>query len=363
MLRRFLLTITLLMFALSAYARTYWTIPEYFSIHPEQAALFDRFSEQVRLPGIPMERTNIKPVRIAVVYPALQSSEYWLRSVSSFEARLRELRVNYDLFTYYSRPSGDIRLQAKQIAEAVKRDVDYLVVSADDPQIRKLLSRILPREKPKVIIQNLTTPLREWQNYQPFIYVGFDHYTGSSILAGALRRMLPHDTKYSVLYGSMGSVSELRGGGFLEDYRHNGERNEPEELFYTGFSQKKSYNATKEILSKHPDTGLIFCCATDIAVGAAEAVSDAGLSGEVVVNGWGGGTVELKALMDGRITLTVMRMNDDNGVAMAEAVKMDIQGRGEEVPLIYSGDFSVLFSDDPAEKIMEKKIRAFRYSE
>ncbi len=57
-----------------------------------------------------------------------------------------------------------------------------------------------------------------------------------------------------------------------------------------------------------------------------------------------------------------MRMNDDNGVAMAEAVKLDIHGLEEFVPTIYSGEFKMVKKGIRKTKLQEYKKRAFRYT-
>ncbi|MCO4789370.1 ABC transporter substrate-binding protein, partial [Vibrio cholerae] len=73
------------------------------------------------------------------------------------------------------------------------------------------------------------------------------------------------------------------------------------------------------------------------------------------------GSAELEALAKGELDVTVMRMNDDTGVAMAEAIKWDLEGKA--VPLVYSGDFEVVTKQDSAARISELKARAFRYSD
>ena len=57
-----------------------------------------------------------------------------------------------------------------------------------------------------------------------------------------------------------------------------------------------------------------------------------------------------------------MRINDENGVAMAEAIKLDIEGRESLVPTIFSGDFALIEKGITHEKIETYKKRAFRYS-
>jgi autoinducer 2-binding protein LuxP len=55
-------------------------------------------------------------------------------------------------------------------------------------------------------------------------------------------------------------------------------------------------------------------------------------------------------------------MNDDNGVAIAEAVKMDMSGQSKNIPLIFSGEF-VIATKDMSQKELDKLTeRALRYS-
>ena len=57
-----------------------------------------------------------------------------------------------------------------------------------------------------------------------------------------------------------------------------------------------------------------------------------------------------------------MRINDDNGIAMAEAIKLDIVGKTHQVPTIFSGNFAVIKKGIKKEKLQLLKEKAFRYS-
>ncbi|MGB1320617.1 MAG: ABC transporter substrate-binding protein, partial [Vibrio gallaecicus] len=66
------------------------------------------------------------------------------------------------------------------------------------------------------------------------------------------------------------------------------------------------------------------------------------------------------ALEKGELDVTVMRMNDDTGIAMAEGIKWDLEGY--TVPTVYSGDFAIVTKNDSPERVSRLKARAFRYS-
>lgn len=57
-----------------------------------------------------------------------------------------------------------------------------------------------------------------------------------------------------------------------------------------------------------------------------------------------------------------MRMNDDNGVAMAEAICLDIMKKTDQVPTVFSGEM-VLVEKGISNAELDALIRrAFRYS-
>ncbi|QAR33914.1 ABC transporter substrate-binding protein [Geovibrio thiophilus] len=351
----------LLLFALPARGieQTFYTVSEYMLKHPEQAWKFDHFADIVRNPPVPLKTVNSKPVKIAVVYPALQSSDYWRRSVKALEKRLADLNVSYTLQTYYSRPSGDTRLQVSQLAEAAEKS-DFIIVSADSAQMRKAVGRLLFEGKHKIIVQNLTTPLKEWEVRRPLLYTGFDHITGSEILADAIASVTENNSSYAVLNCSGGEVGWLRTKGFTERLAIHGQYVKKAE-YITDFDKEKSRSAAKEIIRRYPEVSFIFACSTDVALGAADALRELH-AGKIILNGWGGGNTELSHISEKELDLTVMRMNDDSSVAAAEAVKLVIAGREKDVPAVFSGGFSLVTSQDSEHRIKELKMKAFRYS-
>ena len=67
------------------------------------------------------------------------------------------------------------------------------------------------------------------------------------------------------------------------------------------------------------------------------------------------GSDELKALSKKELDFTVMRINDDNGVAMAEAIYLDLINKRNEIPQVFSGDIVLLDQSTPADKIEKLK--------
>lgn len=333
---------------------------EYLALHPRQKELSRKFNAIVQAPPVPLPQRNAEPVSIAFVYPGVQASDYWRRSVLSFVSRMKELNLNFTLSEYYSKGGGvDIHKQEQQLREALAKDPDYLVFTLDVYRHRAFIERILARGRPTLILQNITTPLSIWEKTQPY-YVGFDHGIGTRMLAEYFLDRYGPNHHYGMLYYSEGYVSKMRGDSFIQFMREGGG---PRLVasYYTDGQMERAKAATITILEEgEPD--FLYACSTDVALGAVEALKEKGKHGQIPVNGWGGGSAELAAIARGELVATVMRMNDDNGVAMAEIIRLALTGQREQLPVLYSGSFTLVTSETPEEVVAALKKQAFRYS-
>lgn len=335
----------------------YWRYDEYLNHHPDQKKLTDALSDAVRKTSVPLNRVQKAPITISLVLPGQQISDYWVRNLKAFEMRLDELGVKYVINQVFTRPNVDERQQSLSLMQALKEQSDYLIFTLDTTKHRKFIDRVLHSTKTKVILQNITTPAKAWADKQPMMYVGFDHELGTFKLANYFRKKYPNGANYSILYFSRGFISQARGDSFnnimkrIPSFKHVSS-------YYTEATEESGYKVTLDNVSQHPDIDFIYACSTDVALGAVQALKELKKK-NIVVNGWGGGSAELDALGD--LDVTVMRMNDDTGIAMAEAIKWDLEDK--KVPLVYSGDLVLVTKDDSKEQIDALKKRAFRYSD
>ncbi|SEQ21843.1 autoinducer 2-binding protein LuxP [Ectothiorhodospira magna] len=346
----------------------YWSVDHYLAAHPEQAALLDAFALRVADSPQPLpSATGMAPVRVAIVSPDIQASDYWHRSLKAFSGRAKALGLNLQITVYSARPGAiDPVAQVERLREALDSQPDYLVYTLDTPVHHRLAERLLAissthQAGPKIILQNITTPLRAWDGMQPWLYVGFDHVEGSRMLA---RHFIEHTQgrgEVVMLYAGEGYISQSRGDTFLYEIAKFPDL-ALRATYLTQLQMEKARRATEDALIRYPDLTLIYACATDIALGAAAAVTAASRESTLLINGWGGGGQELQLLQQGVLAATVMRMNDDAGVAMAEAIAMDQKGQGHQVPRLFAGEMVLLTRDMTPDTIRALEQRAFRYS-
>jgi len=323
------------------------------------------FNVIVQNKGQKIKKQNaIFPVKIAFATPLKQVSDYWRRSIDSFQGRMEEIGLEY-VVKEFSTKADENRKLSESIQAALKIDPDYLVVTLNDPGDKIIISRLLGNEKVKVIIQNTTIPDEDWKETPPLMYVGFDHTLGTRFIADEYINRFKEEKhiEYAMLYFIKGSqVSKLRGDFFNEIMAEHTKFSLVAE-YYTEGSRATAKNATLKILEDNPDIKFIYACSTDIAFGILDALKEHRLTKKILVNGWGGGAGELDSLLSGGLDFTVMRMNDDNGVAMAEAVRLDLESTLNTKPLIFSGEMVIVRQGISQEEIFKLKKRAFRYSD
>jgi autoinducer 2-binding protein LuxP len=342
---------------------SYILVDDYYKNNLMMKKNLENFNMQVRNNN--PQTLNIKQkekIKIYMVYPGNQISDYWRRSKSSFEKRLQQLNINYELLDHFTKPGIEISKQAIALQHAMKNRADYLIFTLDAKKHLKFISSISQNNKTKVILQNITTPLKVLGSNQVFLYVGFDHASGTKLLAKEyVKQISKKDAKYAIMYGPKGYVSYMRGDTFKE-YMNKNTKFQLIDSYYTNFDKQKAKAATLDLLKNHKDIDFIYSCSTDISLGIIEALKEKNLIGKIKVNGWGGGSDEIDALQRKEMDFTIMRMNDDNGVAMAEAIKLDLENKEQEIPLIFSGKIVLLKNDITSGTLKKLKAQAFRYS-
>ncbi|WP_017033704.1 substrate-binding domain-containing protein [Vibrio genomosp. F10] len=337
----------------------YWGYYEFLEAHPSEYALTNSLATLVSQSPKKLSITQDRPVTISIIYPGDQISDYWVRNIKAFEVRMKKLGIDYRLNKVVTRINSDVRQQNESLMQALKDKSDYLVFTLYTVRHRKFMEHVLGSTDTKLILQNITTPVRSWDDRQPFMYVGFDHARGTKLLEQYFKQNIPEKSAYSMLYYSKGYISDARGDTFIQGMSHHGNYT-LSSSFYTQANRESGYQSALRALENQRDISFIFACSTDVALGAADALKELGRD-DVILNGWGGGSAELKAIEMGELDVTVMRMNDDTGIAMAEAIKLDLEGA--KVPVLYSGDFEVVTSDDVGQRLDELKRYAFRYSD
>lgn len=228
----------------------------------------------------------------------------------------------------------DVTGQVNLLQNYVTQGVDGLVYAATDAQVlTDATTAALDAEIPVVNIDSGTDP-------QPDEVPVFatDNEAGAVEAANLLAEQLPDGGNIALISFQPGTATnDQRVDGFklgLEDH--------PELELVAEQSSESDYNTaltvTQDILTANPELDGLFAANEPSAIGAVEAIRQAGLAGEIAVIAWDASPDEISALEEGLISALVVqnpfRMGFD-GVNAAVAL-----ARGETAE---SGDTGVTF--------------------
>ncbi len=359
-MKAFLFIINIFVFNLAVAEQTY-DLSTFFAKNPIEKLKSKNFEKIVKKDKAERIKKQVKSIKIAIIYPGNQVSDYWRRSSDSFKKRLKQRSIKHTIQEFYTTPGVELKEQEKQILKALRHQPDYLVFTLDAKKHKRIIERILSKKRPKVILQNITTPLKKWGNRGPLLYVGFDHETGSKIIADWYINKTGGKGEYAVIYYTKGLVSEMRGKTFI-NYINKHSHLKLTNAIYTNGSKESGKNAALKIIKRNKNIKFIYACATDIALGALEAKNELKIRSKIRINGWGGGSAELESISKNGLDVTVMRMNDDNGIAMADAMALDIEGSTNQIPKVYSGRFELVTTATTQQELEKLKEKAFRFS-
>ena len=311
-------------------------------------------------PAAPVADPPAEPLQIAVIYPSQDVSDFWLRSYLAMEARFNEMGMPFEAVQYASE-MGDNLLQATYAEQVEREDFEYVIFGPSELQVQQDVIKGLMDSGKKVIVLNYDTVLQEWGDDQPMMYTTFSHLFGARNICNWILENLGTEGTYAMIRGIAGGIDDQRSGGFQECLEADSNWNMVYE-HYGNFLREGGFNGAQLILQGYPEVTYIHNANTAMAMGAISAVQAAGKGDEVMLSAWGGTGDELEALRNGELMATPMRMSDDVGIAMAEAIRADHEGRGDDIPLVFLGRIDIVSSASGPDVVDAFEREAFRYT-
>lgn len=314
----------------------------------------------VGAPAAPMAKPPEEPITIAVIYPSEDVSDFWLRSYMAMEARLNELGIPFEA-TQFASNMGNFLLQSTYAEQVAQEDYDYVIFGPSELMAQQDDIRRLMDSDKKVIVLNYDTPVQSWGDDQPLLYTTFSHLFGALNICNWVVENLGTEGTYAMIRGIPGGIDDQRSGGFQECLEEKSNWTLAYE-HYGDFQREGGFNGAQLILSGYPEVGMIHNANTAMAMGAISAVQAANKGDDVFVTAWGGTGDELEALRKGELGATPMRMSDDVGVSMAEVIRADLEGRADEMPLVFLGRIDIVSGASGPDVVDAFEKEAFRYT-
>ncbi|KJY69958.1 ribose ABC transporter substrate-binding protein [Vibrio coralliilyticus] len=332
--------------------------------HTQQDKIkLETFQKTVSGEPVPLNRPSAdKPIKIALIYPSADISDFWVRNYTALVKRLEDLDVPFEIVQYTSKQiEHSLQTQyTKQVLNAAK-PYDFVIFGPSELGLQSgNIQKLSASDKFKTFIWAFHTPDSKWQ-HQPDAWFDFSSAMGAEVLCEHVVKHLGNEVDFAANRGIPGITDTQRSQGFIDCVEEKGDWLTAYEHF--GQYQKLGgADGVKLVLDNFPEVTMIHNANTAMTMGAVDALGEAGKLSDIYVTGWGGTAKEIEKIRSDELDATPMRMSDDLGVATAEAIKFHLENRAEEIPQIYLGRITVVHSDMDHTELDKLTREAFRYS-
>ena len=318
--------------------------------------------EVVGSPAVPLAVEQDGPLQIALVYPSADVSDFWARMYLAFTKRLDELGIEYETTEFASRQIEhslqatytDQVIQDKDIWDFVLFGPSELATQADN------IDKLAGTDDFTTFVISFFTPPKYLEN-QPAGWFDFSAAEGAQLICDYMVDRLGEGQTYALNRGIPGITDNQRSGDFAACVEEKGGWDLAYE-HYGEYRREGGFDGTNYIMQSYPEAKIIHNANTAMAMGSVEAQLAMGMEGEIFSTGWGGTGLEMEALRNGELDATPMRMGDDVGAAVAEAIKYHLEGRENELPRIFLGRITIANDQMSADELNALEEEAFRFS-
>ena len=323
----------------------------------------NKFQQTVSAEASVLEGSVVdKPVRIALIYPSADISDFWVRNYTAMTERLIALDLPFEIEEFTSKQI-EHSLQTQYTDRVLRSSdkYDFVIFGPSELDLQaKNIQRLSAVKDFKTFIWAFHTPNARWE-HQPDGWFDFSSEMGAEVLCDHVVRHLGKEIEFSANRGIPGITDTQRSQGFIDCVEEKGDWL----TVYEHFGQYQSLggaDGVRLVLDNFPEVSMIHNANTAMTMGAVEALGNAGKLNNIYVTGWGGTAKEIEKIRSDELDATPMRMSDDLGVATAEAIKFHLEGREGDVPRIYLGRITVVHSEMDEEELNQLTREAFRYS-
>lgn len=269
------------------------------------------------------------------------TAPFWISVMDGAKAAGEELGYTVTCKTPVDTAEGSgNEQQANLCEEAIVSGVSCVVLAPVDseavvPATKKINEAGIP-------IVNLNTKIADETQYKTFC--GLENINQGYNTAKAMFELMNGEGKIFIIEGSTGAQTSIdRVKGFekaLAEYPNI----EVVAQQSANYSRADALNVVQNLLQAHPEVNAILCCNDEMALGTAEAIDAAGLTGSIMVSGQDANDDAVAALKEGKITVTSFGNPYMQGYTAVQAA-VDIL-EGKEVESFYEVETLVVTKEN-----------------
>ncbi len=297
-----------------------------------------------------------KVYRIGVMEKTL-INDFWLDAKNGFEAAAKDYGVEVEVFA--APTESDLQAQSNTMEDMLAKQFDILLVSPiTDTNL------LIPLEKASKmgipIINSIDAHIDEENQAKhnidiaAFITVDFKENTKMSVRFVADKLGSAGGEVIHLMGLPGGRCAEERKMGYEEELV-NFPQLENVGVFNTEWDRKKAMDITADVLQSHPNLKAIVACNDDCALGAFQAVKNAGLSGKILVTGVDATPDGIKSIIRGEMSATTAFFQYGLAYSSVEAAILNLEGQFGDKPSVIYGPQEIWNKENVESKVAQYK--------
>ncbi len=298
--------------------------------------------------------TPSKVWRIGVMEKSL-INDFWLDVKNGYEDAARDYGVEVEIFA--SPSEDDLRAQANTLKDMLGREFDILCVSPiTDTNLLEPLATASQLGIPIInsIDAHITPENQQKHNIdiEAFITVDFKENTRLSVQYIA-EELGEEGGKVIHIMGLPGGRSaQEREDGYLEELDKHSQL-EDLGVFNGDWDRRKALDVTADILQANPDLRGIVAANDNMAMGAYQAVLNAGKEDQVIVTGVDAVPDAISSIQNGEVDATTAFFQYGLAYSSVEAAILILEGQFDDKPEVVYGPQEIWHAGNIAEKVDE----------
>ena len=231
----------------------------------------------------------------------------------------------------YTDANFDVTAQVSQVENLIAMGIDVLVIDPLDFNTCNLA--LMKANEAGVAVILLGNDGVEELAGLYISAIGYDYYDSAFILAGWMEANLGSDIRIGEITGIPDiDVTQQFSAGFSAVLDNNSGWTLVVSQS-TNFSTDEAQVAAENMLTAYPDLNVLFCHMDSMAIGAAQAVEEMGLTGQVLVVSIGNQAVTLEAIQSGKIS-AVSTLSPYVGATVADVVDDVMAGQSVDAWIV-----------------------------
>ncbi|MEM7026125.1 MAG: ribose ABC transporter substrate-binding protein, partial [Pseudomonadota bacterium] len=221
--------------------------------------------------AVPYAGAQDGPVRIALIYPSADVSDFWARNYLALTKRLEQLGIDYETTEFASRQI-EHQLQSTYATQVVQdADLyDYVIFGPSELATQAdNIDKLSATEDFVTYVWAFHTPLKDLKA-QPEVWFDFSSAYGAQVICAYMLERLGNDVTYAMNRGIPGVTDNQRSGDFKDCVAEKGNWDMVYE-HYGEYQREGGFEGTSLILQAYPEATVIHNANTAMAMGSVEA--------------------------------------------------------------------------------------------